>query len=163
MQAYTVHEPPSPPADRIDRAERIVFVRDGFSLSAAIFAPLWLLAHRMWWPLLGYIVVVGGLEVAAGTWWNAGGGWVGLLVTALHLIVGFEADTLRRWQLDRRGWQNLGVVTGRNGEECERRFFDIWLPSKPIFAAPLPSGASATDGEPSPLRSAMRGLLGLRS
>jgi len=27
--AYTVHEPPNPPADRLDRAERLVFIKDG--------------------------------------------------------------------------------------------------------------------------------------
>jgi len=162
MQAYTVHEPPSPPADRVDRAERLVFIRDGYSWSAAIFAPLWLLAHRLWWPLLGYILLIGGLEFAARAW-PAGAGQLGLLVAALHLIIGFEANTLRRWDLDRRGWQNLGVVTGRNGEESERRFFDIWLPGKPILSTPPQSGVMAADVAPGALRSTMRRLLGRRS
>ena len=53
MLTFTVHEPPDPPADRIDRAERLAFVRDGFSWSAALFTPVWLLAHRLWWPFAG--------------------------------------------------------------------------------------------------------------
>jgi hypothetical protein len=28
----------------------------------------------------------------------------------------------------------LGSVTGRNAAECERRFFETWLPSQPIIA-----------------------------
>ena len=56
MRTYTIHERPDPPADRVDRAESLVFVKDGFSWVAALFAPLWLLVHRLWWPLLGYIV-----------------------------------------------------------------------------------------------------------
>ena len=44
MLTFTVHEPPNPPADRIDRAESLVFIKDGFSWIAALFAPLWLLA-----------------------------------------------------------------------------------------------------------------------
>ena len=30
MRTYTVHEQPNPPADRIDRAEKLVFIKDGF-------------------------------------------------------------------------------------------------------------------------------------
>ena len=47
----------------------------------------------------------------------------------LNLLIGFEADTLRRWALDRSGWRMLGSVSGRTVAECERRFFDGWLPS----------------------------------
>jgi hypothetical protein len=56
MRTFTVHEAPDPPADRIDRAAGLAFVRDGFSWSAALFTPIWLLAYRLWWPLLGYLV-----------------------------------------------------------------------------------------------------------
>jgi hypothetical protein len=59
---------------------------------------------------------------------------VGLAVLALNLLIGFEADTLRRWTLARRGWRTLGAVSGKTAAECERRFFDAWLPSQPIIA-----------------------------
>ena len=36
------------PADRLDRAERLVFVKDGFSWLAACCPPLWLLANGLW-------------------------------------------------------------------------------------------------------------------
>ena len=39
MLTFTVHEPPNPPADRIERADKLVFVKDGFSWMAALFAP----------------------------------------------------------------------------------------------------------------------------
>ena len=55
MLTFTVHEPPNPPADRIERADKLVFVKDGFSWMAALFAPLWMLVHRLWWALLGYV------------------------------------------------------------------------------------------------------------
>jgi hypothetical protein len=134
MPTFTVHEMPSPPSDRIERAERLVFVKDGFSWLAALFAPLWLIAHRLWWPLLGYVLLITALQlltlVAA-----LDQRWIGLANVALHLLVGFEADTLRRWGLGRRGWTTLGTVTGKTAPECERRFFDAWLPSQPILAA----------------------------
>ena len=63
---------------------------------------------------------------------------------ALHLLIGLEAHALRCWSLDRRGWRMLGSVSGRSLAECERRFFEAWLPSQPVIAspsAPVPTGA----------------------
>jgi hypothetical protein len=132
MQTYTVHEPPNVPSDRIDRAERLVFVKDGFSWTAAVFTPIWLIVHRLWWPLLGYILLI----VLCG-WLGSlfDSGWSTPATLALHLLIGLEADTLRRWGLQRRGWRTVGSVTGRTADECERRFFDMWLPAQPVIAA----------------------------
>jgi uncharacterized membrane protein len=132
MLTYTVHEPPNAPSDRIDRAERLVFVKDGFSWTAAVFTPIWLIVHRLWWPLLGYILLI-----VLCTWLGSlfDSGWSTLATLALHLLIGLEADTLRRWGLQRRGWRTVGSVTGRTAEECERRFFDMWLPAQPVIAA----------------------------
>ena len=140
MQSYTVHEPPNPPADRVDRAESLVFVKDGFSWAAALFAPLWMLAHRLWWPLLGYVVLTVAIQVLQ---WSTlfDPRWFGLVGLAINLLIGFEADTMRRWALDRRGWHSLGSVTGKSAAECERRFFETWLPSQPIIAPPTSSSA----------------------
>jgi hypothetical protein len=132
MLTYTVHEPPDPPADRIDRAESLVFVKDGFSWAAAVFGPLWMLAHRLWWPLLGYAIVSGIFElIKLATATNHR--WVGLAMFALNLLVGMEAGALRNWTLERRGWQTLGSVSGRKLAECERHFFEGWLPNQPVI------------------------------
>src|SRR5215813_2860282 len=144
MRTYTIHEHPNPVADRVDRAERLVFVKDGFSWAAALFAPLWLIMHRLWWPLVGYVAISAALEIAqkAGSFDQR---WLGLAGLALQLLIGFEADTLRRWGLERRGWRMVGTVTGVSAVDCERRFFDSWLPSQPILATgsttpPAPDG-----------------------
>lgn len=130
MRSYTVHEPPEPPAERLDRAERIVFVKDGFSLSAALFGPLWILANGLWLALLGYLVVAVLLSIsleAAG----APDHIKSIVFLGLNLLVGFEADALKRWTMDRRGWTQLGSVMGETRNVCERRFFEAWLPSVP--------------------------------
>jgi hypothetical protein len=44
----------------------------------------------------------------------------------LALLIGFEAGTLRRFALGRRGWNNVGVVVGDDRDTAERRFFDAW-------------------------------------
>ncbi len=134
MQTFTVHEPPNAAPDRVDRAESLVFIKDGFSWGAALFGPLWLLAHRLWWPLVAYLVVYGGLEAVRLTA-ILDQRWLGLCLLALNLLLAFEGDTLRRWSLQRRGWRMLGAANGRNRSECERRFFDAWIPSQPIIQA----------------------------
>src|SRR5262245_27855986 len=107
MLTFTVHEPPNPPADRVDRAESIVFIKEGFSWMAALFAPIWLIVHRLWWPLLAFVVLIGVVQLVKLVT-GLDERWAGLAVLALNLLVGFEADTLRRWTLERRGWRTLG-------------------------------------------------------
>jgi hypothetical protein len=133
MRVYTVHEPPDPPLDRVDRGERLAFVKDGWALAAVLFTPFWLLAKRIWLVLVAWLLVVALLEVAV---FYAGldRRLAGFGMLALGLLIGLEADTLQRWQLGRRGWREIGVVAGNSAEECERRFFDRWLPAQPMLA-----------------------------
>jgi hypothetical protein len=133
MRTYTIHEQPEPLADRVERAEGLVFVKDGFSWAAALFAPFWFLLHRLWWPLIAYIAVSAAFEIAQ-EMASLDARWLGLAGVALNLLIGFEADTLRRWGLERRGWRMIGTVTGVSAVDCERRFFDGWLPRQPILA-----------------------------
>ena len=138
MSVYTVHEPPPRRGAVAPEAERFVFVRDGFSLWALLLAPLWMLRHRMWLVLVGYIVIAAGLQIGVrvlGGWAPAGAA-IGIL---LGLLVGLEAGTLRRFTLGRRGWQNIGVVSGDDVEDAERRFFDVWVRQRGgQSAAPTP-------------------------
>ena len=135
MATFTVHEPPNPPADRIERAERLVFVKDGFTWAAALFAPLWMIVHRLWWVLLAYLVL-GGIAGVLQSLIEFDPDWITLAAIGLSILIGFEAGTLRRWALDRQDWRTLGSVSGRNLAECERRFFDGWLPEQPLVASP---------------------------
>jgi len=143
MKTYTVHEPPNAPGGRIERAERLVFVKDGFSWMAALFAPIWLIVYRLWWPLVGYVALMV-LLAALGS--LVGSAWIGLAAQALNLLIGFEASTLRRWGLDRRGWRSAGSVSGRSAQECERRFFDLWLPAQPGGGGPAAAGGPGGAG-----------------
>lgn len=132
MQAYTVYESPAPAADRVDRAEALVFVKDGFSWAAFLFAPIWMLFHRLWLALLGYAVAVAGLQVLG---WAFGqqSVWMPLVALGFNLILGFEANSLRRWTLERKGWSMVGAATGPNFAAAERTFFDHWLPAQPMI------------------------------
>jgi hypothetical protein len=143
MNVYTVHEPPTPPADRLDRADSLVFVKDGFNWAAALFTPFWLLANRMWLVFGGYIGVALLLQLALAVL-GVKDRTVTMTVLAMHVLIGFEADTLRRWTLDRAGWRMVGSVVGRGWSDCERRFFEAWLPGEPFIRAEAlsPQGGS---------------------
>jgi hypothetical protein len=161
MSVYTVHEPPLRAGAAAADAERFAFVRDGFSWWAFLFAPLWMLRHRMWLVLIGYVVVVGLIEtpVRMSGAPALAGSLIGIL---LGLLVGLEAGTLRRFTLSRRGWKNLGVVSGDDREDAERRFFDAWLQRKNSppsgLHAPMPGSASTAPNRRGPLGSDVIGL-----
>jgi hypothetical protein len=123
---FTVHEPEKPKLDPMQRALDVVFIRDGFSWAAFAFGPLWLIAHRMWLLALGFLAAYGLFEVALRL--LPGGSEARMVALSLAAIgFGLEANNLRRWRLDRRGWRMIGSVTGKTAEECEQRFFAAWL------------------------------------
>lgn len=128
MVIYTVHEPPNGPANRLESAERLVFVKDGYSWLAALVPPLWLLFKRMWLELAIYAGGTG-LMVWALTAMGATNTSNALLLI-VQIIFGFEAGALYSASLERRGWRLVGTVAGRNSEDCERRFLEAWLPTR---------------------------------
>jgi hypothetical protein len=147
MRVYSVHEPPTRGLDLLPDAERFVFVRDGFYFRAFLFTPLWMLWHRMWLVLAGYVIVSAVLETALVV---VGAPRADVVVVALLIsaLVGLEASTLRRFTLNRRGWRNVGIVSGASLEDAERRYFEAWvqeLPSQravPMTPPPAPPPAS---------------------
>ena len=54
----------------------------------------------------------------------------------LALLIGFEAPTLRRFTLARRGFANIGIVVGDDLDLAERRFFDAWIRKRSVESAP---------------------------
>jgi len=148
MPVYTVHAPVTDGTEAHSVTDRFVFVRDGFHFWAFVFGPLWLLWHRLWLALLGYIVVttagtiaLARLPTGAGTHFT-----VTLLVA---LLMGFEAASLWRWTLSRRKWRQLDIVVADDQETAERRFFDRWTPSQRSFGADQPA---VDRGSPPPTR-----------
>jgi hypothetical protein len=148
MTVYMVFEPPRASGDPVRRAERIRFVRDRFTWSAFLFAPLWMLRHRLWLASVGYVVLVAGVTPAV---WLVGGreGALMLALVMIHLLVGIEAATFRRWSLAWRGWRDRGIVIGDDREAAERRFFDRYVVAETTREMEL--ALAAARGPPSPL------------
>src|SRR5262245_24445896 len=128
MAVYTVHEPPPKSDGQTSDPERFEFVRDGFSFWAFVFGPLWMLRHRMWLVLLGYVGVSAALELVFSL----------LSVSAvarpiagffLALLVGIESATLRRYSLARGRWINLRGIVADDLEPANRRFYAVGVSS----------------------------------
>lgn len=130
MSTFTVHEPPDMKTSREERAESLVFVRDGFSWGAFVFGPIYFLVKQEWTGLILFLLamlVMQGVLEFTGTSATA----LAIASFVLALIAGFEANEVRRASLSLFGWKEIAVVSGRSLEDCEHRFFDAWLPSEP--------------------------------
>ena len=99
MPVYTVHAPVATDASLV-ATDRFAFVRDGFHFWAMVFGPLWLIWHRLWLALLGWIVAIATIDL--GMTALGAGSMAALLANALiALLMGFEAASLQRWTLSR--------------------------------------------------------------
>ena len=147
MPVYTVHAPVLTDA-AIPATDRFTFVRDGFHVWAALAGVVWLAWHRLWLALVGWIIVMVGIDVGMAAL-GAGTGatfWANVLIA---LLMGFEAASLRRWTLSRRNWRQLDIVVADDEEAAERRFFDRWTAKQRA----LSHDRSAIDrGAPPPTR-----------
>ena len=138
MKHFSVHEPAERSPDPLADGERVAFVRDGFSWFALLAPALWLIWHRMWLDLAGFLAlagVLGGFAEAIAP----GSSLAVWPLAALNLLIAFEAANLRRWTLARRGYREVAVVRGRTLEECELSFFTDWVRAR---AEPRPAGGS---------------------
>ena len=128
MVTYIVHEPPNASANHLESAEQLVFTKDAFTWVAALLPAIWLLWKRMWIELVIFMMVAG-LIVWAFT--AAGAPDLGnAILLIVQIVFGFEAGELYGASLERRGWRLAGTVSGRNREDCERRFLEVWLPTR---------------------------------
>jgi hypothetical protein len=124
MPVYTVHAPIATDAG-IRATDKFAFVRDGFHFWAALLGPVWLVWHRLWLALLGWIIVIVAMQVGMARL-GAGGRAILFADVLVALLMGFEASSIRRWTLSRRNWRQLDIVVDHNAELAERRFFDRW-------------------------------------
>jgi hypothetical protein len=147
MSIYTVHEPPLRAGAAAPEPDRYVFVRDGFSFWAFLLGPLWMLRHRMWLVFVLYVVislVIEGFAALVG----ASDFVIAALGFLISLWVGLEAATLRRVTLRRRGWRDVGVISGEDREAAERRFFDAWLHNTQASTPPVAASRAFNPTQP---------------
>jgi hypothetical protein len=137
---YTVHEPGLPAKSPGERADEVVFVKEGFTWWGFLFGPFWLLFNGLWFEFGFALLLIAGLSALL-TQLGLKDQAAGIANLAVMLLVGFEGNDLRRWRLERKGYTLLAPVAAEGYEECERRFFEAWLPSiaKPAKPEPKPA------------------------
>ncbi|MFN4276001.1 MAG: DUF2628 domain-containing protein [Ferrovibrio sp.] len=117
MRFFTLHERPGPTGGD----PQVVAVASGFSWWAAIMPPLWLLRHRLWLGLIGYLLLsmlwgvaleLGDIAEPAAT----------VLALGLSFLIGAMAADYRRWTLTRRGWRFVDVQRAEDAAEAEERY-----------------------------------------
>src|SRR3569623_1147203 len=122
MPAYTDHAPTPGGAD-LRATDNLAFVRDGFHFWAMVFGPLWLLWHRLWLALLGWVIIFAAFQTAL---ISVGLGSIFVADVFVALLRGLEAASLRRWTLSRGKWRQLDVVVADDRDAAEHRFFQRW-------------------------------------
>jgi hypothetical protein len=114
-----------PPPSRHD----LVLVPEGFSVTAAILPGLWFLLHRMWIVFVLYLAlaVLAALLLPAPL--------LPWLLGSAHLLIGFQAQDLRRWSLSRRGLPIAAVVLAETADAALLRA----LSARPELARGMPA------------------------
>ncbi len=146
MPTFTVHVPSGIDSD-VERAERTIFVREGFSLPAFLFGPFFLVFRRLWRAVLAWLVAAIVVAVLAHVLVLPTPVML-LLYLILAILVGLEANEARRQALGRRGYIGSALVTGSTRTMVERTFFAGWSSTGLATTAGRPGGVSLTSSNP---------------
>lgn len=109
--------------------ETATFVEEGFSFSAFVFNMFWAIYHRAWLAALVIFAVINVLSYLEIKQILSQEGVMALNI-GLLLVVGFEASDWYQTALKRRGYILMDIVTGRNEEQAQQRFFDYYMTRK---------------------------------
>jgi hypothetical protein len=142
MKVYTAHRPPDTSPDKT------LFIKEGFSWPGFLFPVIWLPIKRLWLALALYVLAVAVLSTVASVADLSSGSLIALGL-ALHFFFGFEANSLYRRALMRRGFTEEGPFLGEDVEEAELRYFQSQA-FRQSSAPHAPAVASALEAVPRP-------------
>lgn len=144
MTIYAVLAPPVRAGSARPDPDDFVFVKEGLCWPA-LFVPLvWLVWRKMWLVLVGYVAASLALMAVAEVLPPP---VAATMLILFAFLVALEANNLRRWTLERHGYQFLGVAEGPWLSDAEYRFFAGWT------AGPLSSDTARSTGARQPATS----------
>lgn len=119
MASFLVLAPRPQNGQRDD--DSTVFIRDGFAFLAFVLPVPWLLVHRLWFEA----ALVMGLTVVISAVGNSTGhdNMAAFATALLSLLVGFEANNWRASRLERRGFEQIGIVDSDSAADAETAWF----------------------------------------
>ncbi len=120
LRLYSIHLPGPYSAPNAEPEA----LREGFSLLAFVLTLAWALAKGLWIKagvLAAILGVLGGLAAFAGL----NGPGLGILILAVMVWVGMEANDWRRAALAKRGWREVCVIAAENQDSALRRYGDL--------------------------------------
>ncbi len=136
MAIFTVHIPAAR-AGEAPSAEKIVLLRDGFSVPAMLLGPVWRAWNRAWIPAVGWTALLASI-VFAGMKLGASSQTLSLVNSALAFVLGFEGSRLVAWSLARRHYSESAVVIGETADEAEEIYFHNWRGAEALAPPPPP-------------------------
>jgi hypothetical protein len=145
MKTYTLHLPRDARPGDPEILERAELVKDGFSWGAFLFTFLWFLFHRLWLAGIAVLVAMVVFDIAL-VLLNVQPSAAFVAHLLAMLLIGFEANSLRRWTYRRNGRPIVDVVSAFDRDEAATKAFSRWLsnagPRLPLArtAAAAPSG-----------------------
>lgn len=140
MPSYSIYEKPDLPLDQT--IESAILVKNKFSLFAFLLPIVWMLVKRLWWVLLGYVIVLVPISLLQ----EQLPLWSSLLLTFLiSLLMGLEASNLIGWSLERKGYQLATSLYAEDRDHAEMLYAEARLsafeqePPVPTSAPPASS------------------------
>lgn len=156
MSTFTVHVPPGVSSDAA-RADRTVFVREGFDWASFLLGPLPLLCRGLWRASLAWAAAAAALFLVAVALDLSAAPRL-LMYLVLALLTGLEAAEARRGALGRAGFVTAALVSGVTRDAGERLFFGG--PLAGLAGTGFAGGGSPGADRPAPARGGA-GVIGL--
>jgi len=133
MRIYNVLEPPLETGSAKPDPVSYAFVKEGFSWPALFLGPFWVLWKRMWLVFLAYLAAALSIGVLADALPEA----ISFVPPTLFILLfALEANNLRCWTLERRGYRLVDVSFGDSISEAELRFFSRETTAAPATPPP---------------------------
>lgn len=127
MAIFTVYESEeaAEASSLAEWSEGVALVPERVIWTAIPFAPLVLLAHRLWLAFFGYALVQG-LIVGAVAWFDLTSDALVLLLLT-NIAVAILLPGLRRGKLVARGYEEVGMMAAPSLEAAEQRYIEARL------------------------------------
>ncbi|GGC51811.1 DUF2628 domain-containing protein [Chelatococcus reniformis] len=142
MTPYVLYVPEDAQPGNAAALKRAEVVKDGIAWWAVLFPLLWFIWHRLWLGTLAVLAAGAALSLACYLL-DVDRSAASLAHLALVVFFALEANQIRGWTLQRRGFAAVDAVLDRSRAGAETKLFARWLAGE-AQAVAAPRSASPT-------------------